>query len=94
MENEVPEYIKNWKTGRRDMKILSLLETTEVKNIGSEMDPVQTESATYRNIRSIRDRILRYRWYLNQVNNRQRRSRRVRKFTTSPEKLDEEEGLI
>lgn len=94
MKNEVPEYVKNWKTGLRDMKILDLLETTDVKNIGSKMDPRQTENATYQNLRAIRERILRYKWYINNLNNRQRRSRRVRKFTTSPEKLEEEEGLI
>lgn len=92
MEKKVPKYIENWKTGRRDINILDLLETTEVKNIGSKLNPEQTENATYQNLRAIRRRILRYQWYLNQVYNRQKRSRRVKKFTTQPEDLDEEKG--
>ena len=69
-----------WNIGKRDLVILEKVATKEIKMVATDMH--MTEDAVRAHLYRVRKRIARYRWYLNNIQNLQKKYPRIRKLTT------------
>ena len=69
-----------WNIGQRDLNLLETVATKEIKIVAEQYD--MTEEAVRAWLYRIRKRVARYRWYLNNLQNLQKKYPRVRKLTT------------
>lgn len=70
----------NWKLGKKDLEFLEDIAGAEIKLVAQRRKI--TEGAARAWLHRIRKRIERYRWYINNIQNLQKKYPRIRKLTT------------